>query len=108
MVCCLLQVGLPDCHAQAPVMDTFNKWYGMDVLSIKFLMAKALQDIRNLSLTMEYPCLYQMAKALQLFRHCILVSRDKKNVVPLGAGTMSVEQIAERIHRVIDKKPQHG
>lgn len=95
----------PYCHAQAPVMDNFNKWYGMDVLSIS-LDGKGITGYPDFKPDNGISMLVSNGQGIATVPALYLVSRDKKNVVPLGAGTMSVEQIAERIHRVIDKKPQ--
>jgi conjugal transfer pilus assembly protein TraF len=84
------------CHLQAPVVRMLTQRYGIEVLAITMDRRPIPQfpDARpDNGISFQVSGGAGVTSVPQLF----LVSRDQKEIYPLGAGVMTLEDIAERI-----------
>jgi conjugal transfer pilus assembly protein TraF len=90
----------PYCHKFAPILQSFSEMYGINVLPISI-------DGGNLP---EYPNpKVDMKVAAQLGVETVpsvyLVDPKRRNVIPVGNGVMSVDELANRIYVLTQLKP---
>jgi conjugal transfer pilus assembly protein TraF len=97
----------PYCHAEAPVVKRFTQIYKMDVLGIS-LDGKPLPDFPDWKPDNGISMAITSGQGIDTVPAMFLVSRDQKTVVPIGSGSMSSEELADRIYTLMETTPGDG
>jgi type-F conjugative transfer system pilin assembly protein TraF len=90
----------PYCHAFGPILRRFSEMYGIDVLPVS-LDGGTLPDFPQARTDTRVATELGVETVPSVF----LVDPRRRNVVPVGAGVMSVDELAERIYVLTQTEP---
>lgn len=90
----------PYCHTFGPILRRFSEMYGIEVLPVS-LDGGTLPDFPQARTDTRVATELGVETVPSLF----LVDPRRRNVVPVGAGVMSVDELAERIYVLTQTEP---
>lgn len=90
----------PYCHTFAPVLRQFSQMYGIEVLPIS-LDGGSLPDFPSPRIDSRVATELGVKVVPSVF----LVEPNGRNVIPVGSGVMSVDELAERIFVLTQTEP---
>lgn len=92
------------CHMQAPIAKMLRVRYGIDVLAVSIDGAK-IREFPDAKRDNGISMLVSQGRGVETVPAMYLVSRDQKQVIPLGAGVLAMDEIVERIRVLYSTKP---
>lgn len=90
----------PYCHTFGPILRRFSEMHGIEVLPVS-LDGGALPDFPQARTDTRVATELGVETVPSVF----LVDPRRRNVVPVGAGVMSVDELAERIYVLTQTEP---
>jgi conjugal transfer pilus assembly protein TraF len=90
----------PYCHTFGPILRRFSEMYGIEVLPVS-LDGGTLPDFPQARTDTRVATELGVETVPSVF----LVDPRRRNVVPVGAGVMSVDELAERIYVLTQTEP---
>ena len=83
------------CHLQAPIMQMLSQRYGIKVLAVS-VDGGPIKEFPNAKVDNGISRVVTQGRGVQTVPAMFLVSRDQKQVVPLGSGVLAMDEIVER------------
>lgn len=95
------------CHMQAPVLKMLRDRYQIEVLAVGVDGAK-IREFPDAKKDNGISMFVSGGRGIDTVPAMYLISRDKKQVIPLGAGVLAMDEIVERIRVLYSTKPGDG
>lgn len=92
------------CHIQAPILKMMQSRYGIEVLAIS-MDRGGMKEFPHAKPDNGISMFVSQGRGIDVFPAVYLVSKDKKEVVPLGSGVLAMEEIVERIAVLTSTQP---
>lgn len=92
------------CHLQAPVLQSLKQNFKIEVLPIT-LDGRPMREFPDARPDNGIASVVSRGRGIETVPALYLVSRDQKEIVPLGAGVLAMDEIVERIRVLYTTKP---
>lgn len=92
------------CHMQAPILKMMREQYNIEVLAVS-LDGRKIKEFKDAKVDNGISQYLSQGRGIDTVPAMYLVSRDQKQVVPLGAGVLAMDEIVERIRVLYATKP---
>lgn len=92
------------CHIQAPILKMMQARYGMEVLAIS-MDRGGIKEFPQAKPDNGISMFVSQGRGIEVFPSVYLVSKNKKEVVPLGSGVLAMDEIVERIAVLTSTQP---
>ena len=92
------------CHIQAPIMSMLQKVYGLEVMAISG-DGGPMQGFPDAKPDNGISTLVTGGRGISMYPATYLVSKDQKQVVPLGSGVMALDELINRVRVLVTTKP---
>jgi len=87
----------PYCHQQAPILAEIRKRHGIDVLAVS-LDGGPIPEFPDAKPDNGISYRITEGAGIQTVPATYLVSNDTKNIVPIGSGLLSMEEVVQRVY----------
>lgn len=95
------------CHMQAPIMKMLRDRYGIEVMAVSMDGAR-IREFQDAKKDNGISMVVSQGRGIETVPATYLISRDQKQVIPLGAGVLALDEIVERIRVLYTTKPGDG
>lgn len=92
------------CHMQAPILKMLQGKYGMEVMAVT-LDRGGIREFPQAKQDNGISMFVSQGRGIDTVPAVYLVSKDKKEVVPLGSGVLAMDEIVERIAVLTTTEP---
>ena len=92
------------CHMQAPIVRMLKDQYQIEVLPVS-LDGRGIKEFPQVRPDNGISMVLSRGRGIDTVPAMFLVSRDKKEIVPLGAGVLAMDEMVERIRVLYATKP---
>lgn len=92
------------CHMQAPILKLLRDQYRIEVMAIS-VDGGAIKEFPDARKDNGISMVVSQGRGIETVPALYLVSRDQKQVIPLGAGIMAMDEIVERIRVLYSTRP---
>jgi conjugal transfer pilus assembly protein TraF len=92
------------CHIQAPVLKMLRDRYRMEVLAVS-MDSKGIKEFPNAKRDNGISMMVSQGRGIDIVPAMYLISKDKKQIVQLGAGVLAMDELVERIRVLVATKP---
>ncbi len=96
--------GCEYCHMQAPVLKMLSQRYKIDVLAVS-IDNTPIAEFPNARPDNGISLTVSNGRGIEIVPSLYLVSRDKSEVIPLGAGVLAVDEIVDRVRILTTTRP---
>lgn len=95
------------CHMQAPILKMLRDRYHIEVMAVGVDGAR-IREFPDAKKDNGISLFVSQGRGIETVPAMYLISRDQKQVIPLGAGVLAMDEIVERIRVLYSTKPGDG
>lgn len=95
------------CHMQAPILKMLRDRYHIEVMAVSVDGAR-IREFPDAKKDNGISVFVSQGRGIETVPAMYLISRDQKQVIPLGAGVLAMDEIVERIRVLYSTKPGDG
>ena len=92
------------CHIQAPIMNMLQRTYGLEVMAISG-DGGPMQGFPDAKPDNGISTLVTGGRGISMYPATFLVSKDQKQIIPLGSGVLALDEITNRVRVLVTTKP---